>query len=140
MDKATSSEKEHIEYPEGKVVSALDPNAVEAAVADLREAGFASDVIDIITADEIEDVETPFDQTGLKGLLARIFASIGGDLQRLELARRELAAGHVLVTVKVDEDDKDEEQKAIRRVAEILRAHGGHQTFHAGRWTVTWLS
>lgn len=133
MDERTSAETERPGYPEGKVVGSLEPEAVEATVTALRGAGFASDTIDVISADDVGDVESPLERPGLRGFIDRFLLSIGGDLQRIEMARQELAAGRVLVMIPV-EDDAD-----MNRAADILRNHGSHRNFHAGRWTVTTL-
>ena len=120
-------------YPEGKVVGSLEPEAVEAAIAALKASGLASDPIEVISADDVDDVESPLDRDGLRGFIDRFLLSIGDDLERIETARQELAAGRVLVMVPVEEDAD------MNRVADILRNHGSHRILHAGRWTVTIL-
>lgn len=120
-------------YPQGKVIGALAPADAEAVTAALTAAGFAADQIDVVTAADVEGLDSPLDRTGLPGLIDRFLLSLGSDLNWLERARDELAAGHVLVTVAIEDDGHRE------RVRDILHAHGGHWINYFGRWTVTAL-
>jgi hypothetical protein len=134
VDQDTFSQDQKSDYQEGRVIGSLEPEVVEAVITALTDAGFTSDQIEIISADDVEGIETPLDQTGLRGLIGRLLLSIGGGLERLEMARHELEAGRVLVLLPVEDD------AAMHRVADILREHGSHRIFHAGRWTITVLS
>jgi hypothetical protein len=58
---------------------------------------------------------------------------LGDDLDEMDQARQELAAGHTIISVPVAGDDER------RRVRDILRDHGGHWIRHFGHWTITSL-
>jgi hypothetical protein len=120
-------------YPEGKVIGTLDAAAVDAVTAALTAAGFAADQIGVFTAADAEGIEPPLDQPGLPGLIDRFLLSLGSDLDWLERARRELAAGHVIVSVPVEGDDAQD------RVRDILRDHGAQSITYFGRWSITSL-
>ena len=120
----------HHGSPEGKVVGALEPTAVDGLVAALEAAGFPAAQIDVITADELDDLDSPREQTGIGGLVERFLFSVGNDLTEIERMRTELADGHVLVGVAVTDE------AMTHRVRDLMREHGGHGITHFGRWTI----
>jgi hypothetical protein len=128
---ARSSDRGHRHSPVGKVIGAVPPEAVESATAALMAAGFVADELEVVTADHLDEFETPLEQPGPGGVLSRFLLSLGDDLDELEKARQELAAGHVLIGVRV------EGMENIRRARDILFEHGGHSIIHFGRWTIT---
>jgi hypothetical protein len=121
-------------YPEGSVVCAIDPGSVDAAMAALAAAGFPADEIDIVRPGDVQELESPLDRPGLGGFIGRILLSLGGDLNELERMRRELVAGHVLLTVPVADDDASKQ-----RLTATLQQHGGHAITYFGRWSITSL-
>jgi hypothetical protein len=121
------------EYPEGKIIGTFEAGAADAAIAALTAAGFTTDQVDVITAADIEGIDSPLDRPGVRGFVDRLLLSLGGDLTWLEQARQELATGHVLVAVEVEGDD------AKHRVRDILRYHRAHSITYFGRWTITSL-
>lgn len=126
-----TADRERSGSPEGKIFGAVDPAAVETVTAALTAAGFPAAQIDVLTADDLDDVEKPLERPGLGGLVSRFLASMGDDLDEHEKAHQELAAGYVLVGVTAASDD------AVQRVRDILREHGAHGITHYGRWTIT---
>jgi hypothetical protein len=121
-------------YPVGSVVSAVEPGVLDAVMTALSAAGFPADTIDIVRPEDVQGIETPLDRPGLGGFLGRLILSLGGDLNEMERMRRELAAGHVLITVPVEDDDA-----AKQRLTAILQQHGGHSIIYFGRWSITAL-
>lgn len=117
--------------PEGKVIAAVAPSAVDAAMTALEAAGFAADQIDLVTPADLEHLESPLDRPGFGGLVGRFVLSLGDDLDEIEAMREELAAGDVLIGVQV------EGHEAVLQVRDILLEHGGHGIIHFGRWTIT---
>ncbi|MGI8405767.1 MAG: hypothetical protein ACR2OE_13565 [Thermomicrobiales bacterium] len=117
-------------YPEDKVVGSVDPMTVDEIVQALTDAGLALDRINVTTAADMDGIETPLEQTGLGGFISRFLLSIGDDLQRLELMRKELLAGRALVSVQLNEDE------AHDRVVDILHEHGARNVHHFGQWMI----
>jgi len=117
--------------PEGKIIGAFEPSALDTLIPALVEAGFAEATIDVVTAEDMPHLDAPVDRQGFAGAIARFLFSLGDELEELEQMREELRAGHVLVGVPVDGED------ATRRVRTIMREEGGHGIVSFGRWTVT---
>ncbi len=117
--------------PEGMVIGAFAPDAVELVTAALVAAGFAADQVDLMTADDLQNLDTPINRPGLTGSLGRFLLSLGDDLDELEKARQELASGHVLVGVPAMGSE------SIHRARDAMREHGGHGITHFGRWAIT---
>jgi hypothetical protein len=130
VDSSTATSAKHTKS-RSSVVGAMDAEAVSLVTAALTEAGFAEDQIQIMTAADVEGMESPLDRTGIRGLVGRFLLSLGDDLDEVEQMRQELAAGHVLVFVPVEGDEERE------RVRGIFRDHGGHSIRHYGHWTIT---
>ena len=129
MTDTTTPEARSPQYPEGKVIGAVEPAAVDAVRESLISAGFAADQIDVVTAADVEDLDVPPDRS----LMSRFLTSVSYQHQELERMRQELRGGHVLVAVPVEGDD------AMHRVRGILLANGGHEIQYFGRWTITTL-
>jgi hypothetical protein len=117
--------------PEGKIIGAFEPSALDTLIPALVEAGFAEDTIDIVTAEDMPHLDAPIDRQGFAGAIARFLFSLGDELEELEQMRNELRAGHVLVGVPVHGDE------ATHRVQAVMREQGGHGIISFGRWTVT---
>lgn len=117
-----------ITYPLHKVVTIFDePNAMEAAVKDLRANGIQDEEIEAFCGHE---GEKRLDFTGARhGVLATILRSlqhIGPDRTYLERYERHLAEGHCMVMVSVDSTLKKE------RVARILHNHTDERVTYFG--------
>jgi hypothetical protein len=121
----------HHGSPEGKIVGAFEPSALDALIPALTEAGFAEDQIDVVTAEDIPQLDAPIDRHGFAGAISRFLFSLGDELDELEQMRTELRSGHILVGVPVQGDE------ATHRVRTIMRDLGGHGIISFGRWTVT---
>jgi hypothetical protein len=121
----------HHGSPEGKIVGAFEPSVLETLIPALVETGIAEDQIDVVTADDIPQLDAPIDRQGFAGAIARFFFSLGDELDELEQMREELRSGHILVGVPVHGED------ATRNIRTIMRDQGGHAIVSFGRWTVT---
>ena len=118
-------------YPLHKVVAAVDRNQTDAVVAALEDAGFARDRIEVVTAEDVSDLDEPIGGSGIRGFLRRFSLSLGDELDEIEQARQELTYGHALVLVMVDGMAEQDRAHAV------LREHGGHAMRYFGRWTIT---
>jgi hypothetical protein len=116
---------------EGKVIGAVQPTEVSDVTTALEAAGYSTDEIDVVTSEDIAALDVPIDRPGLSGLVSRFVFSIGDDLDEIQQAREELAAGLILIGVAADGDE------SVHRVRDILREHGGQSIVHFGRWTIT---
>ena len=125
------AELRHHGSPEGMVIGAFAPDAVESVTAALVAAGFAADQIDVMTADDLQNLAARIDRPGPVGALGRFLLSLGDDLDELEKARQELASGHVLIGVPAMGSE------IIHRVRDVMRDNGGHSIIHYGRWAIT---
>ena len=113
-----------IAYPTNKVIGIIDKaQDAEAAVHDLRRAGFTRDKIRVLTG---EQGAHRIDPTGDRhGLLAQILRSTQRVLGRYEIPHatrheEEMLAGHFGIGITVE--DKEDREKALR----ILESHHGH--------------
>jgi hypothetical protein len=118
-------------YPLHKVAAAIAQDMTEGVLTALEEAGFAPDRIEVVTAEDVSDLNEPIGGSGIRGFLTRFSLSLGDDLDEIDRARQELTYGHALVLVMVDGMAEQERAHAV------LREHGGHAMRYFGRWTVT---
>ena len=118
-------------YPLHKVAAALARDKTDGVVAALEEAGFARDRIEVVTSEDVSDLEEPIGGAGIRGFLTRFSLSLGDELDEIEQARRELTYGHALILVMVDGMAEQERAHAV------LREHGGHAMRYFGRWAIT---
>jgi hypothetical protein len=100
-------------------------------VTALEEAGFAGDRIEVVTSEDVSDLDEPIGGSGIRGFLTRFSLSLGDDLDEIEQARRELTYGHALVLVMVNGMAEQDRAHAL------LREHGGHSMRYFGRWATT---
>jgi hypothetical protein len=119
------------QYPLHKVVAAVPREQTDGVVTALEEAGFARDRIEVVTKEDVPDLDVPIGGTGVRGLLTRFSLSLGDDLDELERARQELMYGHALILVMVDGMPEQE------RAHTVMRDHGGHAMRYFGRWAIT---
>ena len=103
----------------------------DGVVTALEDAGFARDRIEVVTAEDVSDLDEPIGGSGIRGFLTRFSLSLGDELDEIEQARRELTYGHALVLVMVDGMAEQERAHAV------LREHGGHAMRYFGRWAIT---
>jgi hypothetical protein len=118
-------------FPRHKVAAAIDRNQRDAVVGALTDDGFAPDRIEVVTAEDVSDLDEPIGGSGIRGFLTRFSLSLGDELDEIEQARQELTYGHALVLVMVDGMAEQERAHAV------LREHGGHAMRYFGRWTIT---
>jgi hypothetical protein len=116
-----------------KIVAAIEQVETDRVINELGNSGFARELIDVVTAEDVQGLDQPIGGMSVRGFLTRLGLSLGADLEEFELARSELAAGHVIVMV---EARGDAEQKLAH---DVLRQHGGHNMTYFGRWTITTL-
>jgi hypothetical protein len=127
----TEPSNRFIAYPNRAVVAVVDdPSAAEAAVAELRSAGFDDDAITILQgpagADRIDGMGRAH---GLGSRLRRLLAfTVMDQLPDFVLYERALRDGRSVVIVRAPGDaDK-------RRAHQTLRKHGGHFMNYYGRF------
>ena len=118
-------------FPQHKVAAAIDRNQADAVVTALEDAGFARDRIEVVTTEDVADLEEPIGGSGIRGFLTRFSLSLGDELDEIEQARQELTYGHALVLVMVDGMTEQDRAHAV------LREHGGHSMRYFGRWSIT---
>src|SRR5688500_15677938 len=118
-------------FPVHKVAAALARDMTDGVVTALEEAGFARDRIEVVTSEDVSDLEEPIGGAGIRGFLTRFSLSLGDELDEIEQARRELTYGHALILVMVDGMAEQERAHAV------LREHGGHAMRYFGRWAIT---
>ena len=123
-----------IAYPTNKVVGFIDdPGDAQAALSDLKAAGFTADEIEVLTGEEgAQRIDV---NGGEHGVLAHIVRSILKTLGEYEIphAKRheqELLAGHFGIGVTAKQE---EHQKKVRG---ILKSHNGHFINFYGTWTM----
>jgi hypothetical protein len=121
----------HGPFPLHKVAAAIDRNQRDAVVAALKDGGFAPDRIEVVTAEDVSDLDEPIGGSGIRGFLTRFSLSLGDELDEIEQARQELTYGHALVLVMVDGMAEQDRAHAV------LREHGGHAMRYFGRWAIT---
>jgi hypothetical protein len=131
MEHTNSSGSSQQVYPVGSVVCAVAPGAVDAVMSAVDAAGFRTEMIDIVRPDDVQGIEVPLDPSGVGGFVERLALGLGGGLNELERMRRELASGHVLLIVPVENDGA-----AMARLVVTLQQHSGHAIVYFERWTV----
>jgi hypothetical protein len=118
-------------FPLHKVAAAMARDMTDGVVTALNDAGFTRDRIEVVTAEDVSDLDEPIGGSGIRGFLTRFSLSLGDELDEIEQARRELTYGHALVLVMVDGMAEQERAHAV------LREHGGHAMRYFGRWAIT---
>ena len=120
-----------LKYPTYKVVSVFaDHTKVDAAVSELRSAGFTEDDIEAFCGvEEAKRVDFEGTKHGVWDHLLRSFQHVA-DRTFLEPYERHLAAGHCMIMVKV----KNNARKT--KAAEILHHHTGERVNYFGLLTV----
>lgn len=108
-----------------------DPEQDFPAIADeLLAAGVPLDAVHLYRS--CGDPVTAGSHTGGHGLLARMHRRIQSVDGHLHEVATELAQGHALIGVAIEDARKDE-------IAETLRQHRGRDVVYYGRYTWQWL-
>ncbi len=123
-------------FPDDTLVGIIDdPDAVEEAIGDLKDAGVPEDGMQVLCC---EDGARRLDPSGKRhgGMerLRRIVQNFG-DEDRKHVRRQadEMRAGRFLISVLAEgEEERD-------RLTNILKERGGHFINHYTSWTVTQL-
>lgn len=119
-----SDNSEFIPYPTNRVVGIIDDEAdTQAALRDLKAAGFTDDQIRVLTGGEgAHRINVKGDEHGLLAQIVRSTQKLLGDYE-IKHARRheqELLAGHFGVGIMAHgPEDRD-------KARQILKAHKGH--------------
>ncbi len=117
-------------YPTHRVVSFFDnKDSADSAVVDLINSGFKDDLIDESIGEEGLRFLDPDAQ--YHGFLAKVIRAWhklakGEELVYVERIKKELTAGHVLVSVPALNEKK------CREAAQILKNHKGHYIRYYG--------
>jgi len=114
-----------------KVAAAIPRDTTDGVVTALEDAGFSRDRIEVVTAEDVSDLDEPVGGSGVRGFLTRFSLSLGDNLDEINRARQELAFGHALVLVMVDGMAEQDRAHAV------LHEHGGHAMRYFGRWAIT---
>jgi hypothetical protein len=122
-----------IRYPINKVVGIIDNiRDAQAALHDLRAAGFMAAQITVLTGEEgTHRIDVRGDQHGPLAHIVRSIQKVLGDYELKDAARyeHEMLAGHfgIGVTARYQED-RD-------KVLQILKSHNGHFINFYSPWT-----
>jgi len=132
IDKNKTSD--FIAYPTNKVVGFIDdPGDAQAALSDLRAAGFAADEIEVLTGEEgARRIDVDGGEHGALAHIVRSILKALGDYEipHAERHEQELLAGHFAIGVTAKQEER---QKKVRG---ILKSHNGHFINFYGTWTM----
>ena len=120
-----------IAYPDRAVVAVVDdPSEADAAVVDLRAAGFTADAITVLRGPEGADrIDGMGRAHGLGSRIRRLLAfTVMDQLPDFVLYERALRDGRSVLIVRAPRD------KDKRRAHDILRSHGSHFANYYGRF------
>ena len=127
----TDTSDRFIAYPDRAVVAVIDdPAGAEAAVEDLRGAGFDADAITLLQGPEGADrIDGMGRAHGVGSRLRRLLAfTVMDQLPDFVLYERALRDGRSVLIARAPQDDDK------RRAHAILRSHGGHFANYYGRF------
>lgn len=118
-------------FPWDTVVGVVDdPDALEAAILDLVQAGIEELSIHVLAGDEgARLIDAGGKRHGLLGRLFRKVHSLGAESEHTARHLEELGQGHFVVIVPASDES------TIERVRDVLAAHGGHFVNFYTRWT-----
>ena len=117
--------------PGGHVYGIVDlpKRDIPAVVADLLAADIPLDGVHVYCCNEgVDQLDPDGTRHGLRARITRMVQKVGYSNDHLETIETELAAGHALIGVAVDDDRENE-------IANLLRRHGGHDIVHYGKYT-----
>ena len=135
VEQPRHNEDRFYRYPKRRVVAVLDDGAqLDAAVRDLERAGVDKAGVNVLSG---PDGARLLDRSGTDhGVRARLLRLVQGGAYEADALRaheQALNDGHHVIYVPVrDQADKT-------RVADVLRAAGGHYLLYFGAWSVEQL-
>lgn len=131
-DQPERNEDRFYAYPMHRMVAVVDDNAaLDAALKNLSEAGIDLGEVNVLSGPEgARLLDRRGSGHGLLGRLLRLAQWSASENDALEIHQQALAEGGLVLFVPV----RGESRKV--RVADTLRAAGGHHLQYFGRWTV----
>ncbi len=122
-----------LRLPAKRVIGVLPgPDEATASVLDLTGAGFAQEEIHAICGEEgVRRLDPSGKHHGLRGLLIRAVDNVSAADDTLFEYANDLAAGAVIVSVPVLDDE------TRSRAAHVLREHGATKMHYFGTATIT---
>ena len=110
------------------VAAVIDsPEESEAAIDELRKAGFE---FEVLRGEEGQEHLDPEGEEGLWATLKRMATALGDENRVLKRLDKELASGNTVISIDIGNGDSSE---AIK----ILREHGGRYIWKFGDWAFT---
>jgi CheY-like chemotaxis protein len=123
-----------IAYPTNKVVGFIDdPGDAQAALSDLRAAGFTADEIEVLVGEEgAQRIDVDGGEHGVLAHMVRSILKALGDYEIPHAKRheQELLAGHFGIGVTAKQEDRRKKARGI------LKSHNGHFINFYGTWTM----
>ena len=104
-----------------------DPEAADAAIAELRAAGYD---IEILEGEEGKEHLDPAGESGAIATVKRVVNAFGDQYRLLERLHAELDEGNQVISV-------DAEPEAAEEAVRILQEHDGEFIWRLGTWTYT---
>ena len=133
-----SHDKDFISYPRNKVIGIIDtPEDAQAALHDLRAAGFPASQIRVLTGQEgAHRIDVRGDQHGPLAHIVRSTQKLLGDYELADATRyeKEMLGGHFVIGVTAHHSDERD------KVLQILRSHTGHYINFYSPWTIEELA
>ncbi|TVR53295.1 MAG: hypothetical protein EA421_11515 [Gemmatimonadales bacterium] len=129
-------ESDSLSFPDDSVVGILDdPEGASSAVDALLAAGVPRDGIQVLCCDSgARRLDPSGERHGVLGQLQRIIQHFGDkEIGHVQRQAAELQAGKFLIAAPAEDDEES------RRVADILKANGGHFINRYTSWTVEQL-
>ena len=125
-------DSDFIPYPTNRVVGVIDNvGDAQAALRDLKAAGFTADQVQVLTGEEgAHRLDVQGDEHGPLAHIVRSTQKLLGDYEIKDATRyeQELLAGHFGIGVAAHyKEDRD-------KARQILKAHRGHFINFYGRW------
>jgi hypothetical protein len=131
-EKQRQKNSDFIPYPTNRVVGIIDDvGDAQAALRDLKTAGFTAAQVRVLTGKEgAHRIDVKGDKHASLAHIVRSTQKLLGDEEIQDAARyeQELLAGHFGISVAAhDEEDRN-------KVRQILKSHHGHFINFYGRW------
>jgi hypothetical protein len=134
---------DRLTYPTDEVVGVLDdPAALDDLLARLREAGASDERTTVLRGSEDADLAPDPSEGGPVTRVVRTAQKVLGDeSERLHVLEEALAAGGVVVGVRVasDEDDEDGRDRELAELADAFRAVGARDIAFYGEYQIQQL-
>jgi hypothetical protein len=129
-------ESDSLSFPDDTVVGIVDdPDGAASAVDQLISDGIPQDRIQVLCCDSgARRLDPSGERHGVLGQIQRIIQLFGDkEVAHVERQAAELQAGKFLIAAPAESDEES------RRVADILKANGGHFINRYTSWTVQQL-